>query len=74
MLELQDGFSKYCCSLCIWDNWAIEQHSLVKDWPVRDNYVAGKSSGTSSFIVYKTQNLMKNCVKALDKNSHGLNY
>jgi hypothetical protein len=44
-----------------------------KGLPVTDEYTAGKSSGTSSFIAYKA-GPNENFVKALDKNCDGLKY
>jgi hypothetical protein len=69
LLRLQVGFNKYCCFLCLWNNWA----TVLKDWPMTDEYIAGKSSGTSFFVAYKA-GPSESYVKALDKTCDGLNY
>jgi len=33
LLGLQQGFTKYCCSICEWDSRARSLHYSRKDWP-----------------------------------------
>lgn len=81
LLGLQGGFTKYCCFLCMWDSRATEKHYLVKDWPMRSEFVAGQSNVKYSPLI-NPQNvllpplhiklgLMKNFVKAMDKTGEG---
>ena len=41
---LQDGFTKYCCFLCLWDSRAVSQHYKQKDWGSRSTFVPGEHS------------------------------
>ena len=33
--DLQFGYTKYCCFLCLWDSRAHNKHYIEKTWPQR---------------------------------------
>ena len=33
LMEMQGGFTKHCCFLCLWDSRATAEHYVRKDWP-----------------------------------------
>ena len=41
LLRHQKGFTKFPCSLCMWDSRARNRHWVQKDWPIRDTLEAG---------------------------------
>ena len=74
-MGMQAGFTKYCCSLCLWDSQAVSQHYKQKDWGSRSTFVPGKHSLKENPLVDMNKvliiklGLMKNFVKAMHKNS-----
>ena len=41
---LQLGYTKFCCSLCLWNSRASVENYVRKDWPIRDEIEQGKHS------------------------------
>ena len=41
LLGLQQGFTKYCCSICEWDSRALSLHYSRKDWLARKSLEPG---------------------------------
>ena len=41
ILELQDGYTKYPCFLCLWDSQADDQHYVRQEWPLRQGLKTG---------------------------------
>ena len=44
LMDMQVGFTKYCCFLCLWDSRAVSQHYKQKDWGSRSTFVPGEHS------------------------------
>lgn len=84
LLGLQGGFTKHCCFLCMWDSRATDKHYLIRDWPKRTEFVCGKSNVKYLPLINPEDvilpplhiklGLMKNFVKAMDKNGEGFLY
>ena len=83
-IEQQAGYVKYPCFLCLWDSRADDQHWQRKDWPARDELVAGENNVINEPLVDRDSillpplhiklGLMKQFVKALDKNGDCFRY
>jgi hypothetical protein len=43
LLEMQSGYTWFCCFLCEWDSRAKEKHYNIKDWPMREDSVPGEN-------------------------------
>lgn len=81
---LQSGYTKYCCFLCEWDSRARDKHYKIKVWPPREKIEVGVKNLTREPLVQKEKiylpplhiklGLIKNFVKALDKNGNAFNY
>jgi len=41
LLGIQQGFTKYCCYICEWDNRVLSLHYSTKDWPARKSLEPG---------------------------------
>lgn len=84
LMGLQGGFTKYCCFLCLWDSRDTKQHYIKREWPVRESYEAGKHNVKHVPLVDPSDvilpplhiklGLMKNFVKAMDKEGEGFAY
>lgn len=81
---LQSGYTKYCCFLCQWDSRARDKHYKIKVWPPRETIVVGAQNLTREPLVQKEKiylpplhiklGLIKNFVKALDKEGSAFKY
>ena len=40
-LEIQGGYTKYPCFICLWDSRADSHHYTQNVWPIRENMDAG---------------------------------
>ena len=84
LLGLQGGFTKFCCFLCLWDSRATAQHYVTKNRPIRQDYIPGEHNIKYPPLVQREKvilpplhiklGLMKNFVKALDKNGEAFHY
>lgn len=84
LLGLQGGFTKYCCFLCMWDSRATERHYETKEWPQRNEFIPGKANVKCKPLVdpqsillpplHIKLGLMKNFVKAMNKEGEGFKY
>ena len=84
LLGQQAGYVKYTCFLCLWDSRADDQHWQRKDWPVREELVVGENNVINEPLVDRDSillpplhinlGLMKQFVKALDKNGDCFRY
>lgn len=84
LLGLQSGYTKYCCFLCLWDSRARKDHYIKKDWPVRTEYIPNKMNVKNNPLIDQKNvilpplhiklGLMKNFVKALDKDGPAFKY
>ena len=69
-MDMQAGFTKYCCFLCHWDSRAVSQHYKQKDWgsrSLKENPLVGMNKVLPPPLHIKL-GLMKNFVKAFHKN------
>jgi len=77
LLGLQQGFTKYCCFICAWDNRARSLHYLRKDWPARKSLEPGIMNVENQPLVEPSKILlpsihlklgqMKNFLKAVNQ-------
>ena len=75
VLGLQGGHTKYPCFLCLWDNWADNQHYDRQEWLLRQGLKPGLQNIQSHPIIEQNKTLlplshiklgvMKNFVKAM---------
>ncbi|XP_017466154.1 PREDICTED: uncharacterized protein LOC108378862 [Rhagoletis zephyria] len=81
---LQSGYTKHCCFLCKWDSRARKDHYVRKDWPERVEFTVGVDNIKYTPLVKKEKiilpplhiklGLIKNFVKALDKEGEAFDY
>ena len=84
ILGLQGGYTKYPCFMCLWDSRADSRHFTEKNWQQRDALQPGSHNVKEKPLVDPSKillpplhiklGLMKNFVKALDKNNPGFLY
>lgn len=84
LLGLQQGLTKFSCFLCEWDSRARSLHYVTKDWPVQRFLKPGEKNVQHKSLVDPTKillpplhiklGLMKNLVKAMDKNGPAFLY
>ena len=84
VLGIQGGYTKYPCFLCLWDSRADSQHFSKKDWPLREELNPGSHNVLSNPLVNSNKillpplhiklGLMKNFVKAMDKDGNGFQF
>ncbi|KAJ4431971.1 hypothetical protein ANN_20580 [Periplaneta americana] len=74
---MQQGYTKFCCFLCDWDNRDRKSHYIHKQWPPRQNYIPGTKNISHEPLVnpqyvflpplHIKLGLMKIFVKALNR-------
>lgn len=84
VLGMQLGYTKYCCFICEWDSRARDVHYITKDWPLRSSLVPGQKNVLHGPLVDPQKvilpplhiklGLMKNFVKAMNKDGKGFKY
>ena len=84
LLGLQDGYTKFPCFLCLRDSRERTEHWIKKDWPVRSELIPGSLNVLAPFLVERSKivfpflyiklGIMKQFVKALDKNGDCFKY
>ena len=84
VLGMQLGYTKYCCFICEWDSRARDVHYVTKDWPLRSSLVPGQKNILHGPLVDPQKvilpplhiklGLMKNFVKAMNKDGKGFKY
>ena len=84
LLGQQGGYTKHPCFLCYWDSRATDQHWVKKDWPSRQDLAVGDKNIITEPLVNRDRiilpplhiklGLMKQFVKALDKDGDCFNY
>ena len=84
LLGLQGEYTKFPCFLCLWDSQADDQHYLQRDWPVRETFTPGVCNVKPDSLVNPRNillpplhiklGLMKNFVKALDKDGQSFRF
>ena len=78
------GYSKYLCSLCLWDSRAKIEHWIREQWPKRNEFTFGEKNILNESLVspdkmlfpplYINLGLMKQYVKSLDKGGECFKY
>jgi hypothetical protein len=81
LLGMQGGNVKFPCYFCLWDSRAKAQHYIKREWPSRLTFLPGKSNVLSERLIEPEDlilpplhiklGLMKNFVKALDRDGPG---
>lgn len=81
LLGLQLGYTKFCCFLCEWDSRDRKNHYVKKNWRERQSLTPGIKNVKHAPLVQPKDiflpplhiklGLMKNFVKAMDKNGAG---
>ena len=81
---MQGGYTKFCCFLCEWDSRAKDKHYKVKTWPQRKSLTPGLKNVSQEPLVPSDNiflpplhiklGLMKNFVKAMNKDGAGFQY
>ena len=81
---MQSGFTKFCCFMCLWDSRDTKNHYSRSEWPSRENITPGQCSVAHNPLVDANKvllpplhiklGLMKNFVKALDKDGAAFKY
>lgn len=84
LLGLQTGYTKFCCFLCEWDSRDRKSHFKKKIWPSRKSLTPGEKNVMNAHLVDPKKiylpplhiklGLMKNFVKAMDRNGRGFMY
>jgi len=84
LLGLQQGNTKFCCFLCMWDSRAWNLHYQKKDWPLRGSPQPGTKNVVHMPLVESNKivlpplhiklSLMKNFVKAMDRDRSAFRY
>ncbi|GBP89284.1 hypothetical protein EVAR_60426_1 [Eumeta japonica] len=81
LLGLQLGYTKFSCFLCEWDSRDKKNHYVKKEWPKRDALIPGQRNVLHTPLINPEDvllpplhiklGLMKNFVKAMNKNGDG---
>ena len=84
VLGLQLGYTKYSCFMCEWDSHARDVHYVTKNWPLRSSLVPGQRNVLHGPLVDPQKvimppvhiklGLVKNFVKAMNKDGKGFKY
>jgi len=84
LLGLQQGFKKYCCFICEWDNGARSLHYSRKDRPARksleseimnvENQPLVETSKILLLSMHLKLGLMKHFVKAMNQEEAAFTY
>jgi len=84
LIGLQYGNTKYPCFLCLWDSRDKSNHFQKREWTNRNEFTLGKNNVVQKPLVEPNKilipplhlklGLMKNFVKAMDKEGAGLRY
>lgn len=84
VLGLQLGYTKFCCFLCEWDSRDRKNHYIKKEWPPRKGLTPGIKNVLHQPLVDSEKvllpplhiklGLMKNFVKAMDREGEGFSY
>ena len=84
LLGQQGGYTKHSCFLCYLKSRATDQHWVKMDWPAREDLAVGNKSIINEPLVNRDRiilpllpiklGLMKQFVKALDKNGVCFNF
>ncbi|GBL75699.1 hypothetical protein AVEN_155006-1 [Araneus ventricosus] len=83
-MGLKLRYTKYCCFLCLWDSRAIALHYIKRDWPQIASFKPGEMNVKHPLLAEPHEiiipplhiklDLVKNFVKAMDKNGPAFKY
>lgn len=84
LLGLQLGYTKYCCFICEWDSRDKGAHYIKRNWPLRETLTPGEKNVIRTPLIDPSKvllpplhiklGLMKNFVKAINKDGAGFKY
>ncbi|GBM23691.1 hypothetical protein AVEN_257609-1, partial [Araneus ventricosus] len=84
LVELQAGYTKFCCFLCLWNSRDKKNHYIKKVWPKRQFLIPGVKNVEDEPLVASEKiilpplhiklGFMKNFVKAMDCGRSGFQY
>ena len=84
LMELQRGFTKFPCYLCLWDSTNTSHHYKMRNWPPRSNYDIGAHNAKQTPLVEPKKvllpplhiklGLIKHFVKKLNPESDAFKY
>ena len=84
ILELQGGYTKFPCFLCLWDSRAKTEHWIKKNWPVLSELIPGSLNVLAPPLVERSQivfpplhiklGIIKQFVKILEKDGGCFKY
>ena len=84
LMGLQSGFTIFPCFLCLWDSRDTKEHYKVKKWLGREKFTPAQNNVKFKSLVDQHNvfppplqfklGLMKNFVKAMDKNGEGFKH
>lgn len=84
LLGQQHGYTKFPCYICEWDSRARDKHWTQRQWPLRNNLIVGDKNILRTNLVdpknillpplHIKLGLMKQFIKALDKNKNCFQY
>ena len=83
LLEMQLGYTKYCCFLCMWDRRDRSSHYIKEDWPARNLNTNEKNVIAEPIVVPKDVllpplfiklGLIKIFVKGMNKEGQAFRY
>lgn len=84
LMGLQSGYTKFSCHLCLWNSRSDNEHYTRVNWPPRTEFITGSYNVKKRPLVSQDSiilpplhiklGLMKNFVKALDRESEAFAY
>ena len=74
LLGLQLGYTKFPCFLCEWDSTDKAHHYVKRTWPPRKILEPGHKNVKHHSLVESSRILLKNFVKAMDRNGTAFLY
>lgn len=84
LMGLQGGYTSYSCYLCLWNSRSDNEHFIRDTWPQRTDYTPAEFNVRAAPLVESTSiippplhikiGLIKNFIKALDKNGTAYEY
>lgn len=60
LLRLQQGYTKFCCFLCLWDSYAKQHHYKQKDWSMHQSIQPETHNGYN--MIMNSRYSMKRCL------------
>ena len=84
LLELQTGYTKYCCFLCYWKSKARDKHHTVKVWSECNSFEPGQRNVVEDPLVdnknvilpplHINVGIVKNFLTAIVRNGNAFGY